>query len=103
VPTLRDILYLITPIYLGTPVRWYSNSKPLTPNSQPMKSEELAKYIEQTDSMGKSWLLVQLRLQKLAEAKPDLSPEEYKLRLQDIYNDTIDIGEWWLGIENESF
>ncbi len=68
-----------------------------------MKSEELAKYIEQTDSMGKSWLLVQLRLQKLAEAKPDLSAEEYKLRLQDIYNDTIDIGEWWLGIENESF
>jgi hypothetical protein len=68
-----------------------------------MNSEKLAKYIEETDGMGKSWLLVQLRLQKLAEAKPDLSPEEYKLRLEDIYQDTMNLGEWWLGIENEVF
>jgi hypothetical protein len=68
-----------------------------------MNSEELAKYIEDTDSMGKSWLLVQLRLQKLAEAKPDLSPAEYKTRLEDIYQDTMNLGEWWLGIEKEVF
>ena len=47
-----------------------------------MNSEELAKHIEQTDSIGKSWLLVQLRLQKLAEAKSDLSPEEYERALE---------------------
>jgi hypothetical protein len=68
-----------------------------------MNSENLAKYIEDTDSMGKSWLLVQLRLQKLAEAKPDLSPEEYKARLEDIYQATMNLGEWWLGIEKEVF
>jgi hypothetical protein len=68
-----------------------------------MNSNELAKYIEDTDSIGKSWLLVQLRLQKLAEAKPDLSPEEYIVRLEDIHRDMMNLGEWWLGVENEVF
>jgi hypothetical protein len=68
-----------------------------------MNSQDLAKYIEDTDSVGKSWLLVQLRLQKLAEAKPDLSPEEYITRLADIHEDMMNIGEWWLGIEPEVF
>jgi hypothetical protein len=68
-----------------------------------MNSEKLAKYIEDTDSIGKSWLLVQLRLQKLAEAKPDLSAEDYKTRLEDIYRDMMNLGEWWVGIENEVF
>ena len=68
-----------------------------------MNSESLAKYIEDTDSMGKSWLLVQLRLKKLAEAKSDLSPEDYLLKLDDIYSDLMNIGEWWLGIEEEVF
>jgi hypothetical protein len=68
-----------------------------------MNSEKLAKYIEDTDSIGKSWLLVQLRLQKLAEAKSDLSPEEYKVRLEDIYQSMMNLGEWWVGIEEEVF
>jgi hypothetical protein len=66
-------------------------------------SQELAKYIEQTDGMGKSWLLVQLRLQKLAEQKPTLSIEEYTLRLADIHQDMMNLGEWWLGMEGEVF
>jgi hypothetical protein len=68
-----------------------------------MNSDELAKYIEQTDGMGKSWLLLQLRLQKLAEAKPDLSTEEYLRRIEDIHADMMNLGEWWLGIEKEVF
>ena len=68
-----------------------------------MNSEKLAKYIEDTDGMGKSWLLVQLRLKKLAEAKPDLSQEEYKARLEDIYQSMMNLGEWWLGMEEEVF
>jgi hypothetical protein len=63
-----------------------------------MNSAELAQYIERTGSTGKSWLLV-----KLAEAKPDLSPEDYNLRLEDIFQDMINLGEWWIGIENEVF
>jgi hypothetical protein len=53
--------------------------------------------------MGKSWLLVQIRLQKLAEAKPDLSTEEYLRRIEDIHADMMNLGEWWVGIENEVF
>jgi hypothetical protein len=68
-----------------------------------MDSQDLAKYIEQTDGMGKSWLLVQLRLQKLAEQKTDLSIEEYTQRLTDIHQDMMNLGEWWLGIEGEVF
>ena len=68
-----------------------------------MNSENLAKYIEDTDSIGKSWLLVQLRLKKLAEAKPHLSPEDYMIKLDDIYRDMMNLGEWWLGLEEEVF
>ena len=68
-----------------------------------MNSEKLAKYIEDTDGMGKSWLLVQLRLKKLAEAKPDLSPEENKASLEDIYQSMMNLGEWWVGMEEEVF
>jgi hypothetical protein len=66
-------------------------------------SQELAKYIEQTDGMGKSWLLVQLRLQKLAEQKHTMSIEEYTQRLADIHQDMMNLGEWWLGMEGEVF
>ncbi len=68
-----------------------------------MNSEELATYIEQTNGLGKSWLLVQLRLQKLAEQKSQLSIEEYTHRLADIHQDMMNLGEWWLGIESEVF
>jgi hypothetical protein len=68
-----------------------------------MNSEELARHIEQTNSIGKPWLLVQLRLQKLAEAKPDLDPAEYMMRLEDIHQDMMNLGEWWVGIETEVF
>ena len=68
-----------------------------------MNSENLAKYIEDTDSIGKSWLLIQLRLKKLAEAKPNLSPEDYIIKLDDIYRDMMNLGEWWLGLEEKVF
>jgi hypothetical protein len=68
-----------------------------------MNSENLAQYIEDTDSIGKSWLLVQLRLKKLAEAKSSLSPEDYIIKLDDIYQDMMNLGEWWLGMEEEVF
>lgn len=68
-----------------------------------MNSTELAQYIERTDGSGKSWLLVQLRLKKLAEAKPDLSPEDYNSRLEDIFQDMMNLGQWWIGREHEVF
>ena len=68
-----------------------------------MNSNDLAQYIEETNGIGKSWLLVQLRLQKLAEAKPNLSQEEYTLGIEDIHRDLMNLGEWWVGIEDEVF
>ncbi|HCF26569.1 MAG TPA: hypothetical protein DEV81_05025 [Cyanobacteria bacterium UBA11049] len=67
-----------------------------------MDSNELAQYIEATDSISKSWLLIQLRLQKLKE-RDTISPEEYAQELADIHEDLMNLGEWWRGIEQEAF
>ncbi|MCU0544946.1 MAG: hypothetical protein MUE44_22700 [Oscillatoriaceae cyanobacterium Prado104] len=68
-----------------------------------MNSEELAKYIEATDGISKPWLLVQLRLKKLQERRSEISTEEYVKELTDIHQDAMNLGEWWLGIEDEVF
>lgn len=73
------------------------------PHLNNMNSEQLATYIEQTDGVGKSWLLVQLRLKKLQEQRSALSSDEYTERLADIHHDLMDLGEWWLGIEADVF
>lgn len=68
-----------------------------------MDSQELAQYLETTDSISKSWLLVQLRLKKLEESRAELSPEVYSQRLADIHQDLMNLGEWWIGKEDEVF
>ena len=68
-----------------------------------MNSEEIAHYIEATDSISKPWLLVQLRLKKLQERRSMLSPDEYTTELADIHKDLMNLGEWWRGIEDKVF
>ncbi|MDY7024035.1 MAG: hypothetical protein SWJ54_22250 [Cyanobacteriota bacterium] len=68
-----------------------------------MNSENLAKYIEATEGISKPWLLVQLRLQKLQERRLQLDSEAYQQELTDIYQDLMNLGEWWVGIEDEVF
>jgi hypothetical protein len=68
-----------------------------------MNSEELAKYIEATDSISKPWLLVQLRIKKLQERRQTISVEEYSQELAGIHKDLMNLGEWWVGIEDEVF
>ena len=68
-----------------------------------MDSKELAQYIEATDGISKPWLLVQLRMKKLQERAGDLSPEEYTTAIADIHKDLMNLGEWWIGIEEEEF
>lgn len=68
-----------------------------------MDSHKLAAYIEATNGISKPWLLIQLRLQKLKERRSQLSPEEYFQQMQDIQQDLLNLGEWWLGIEDEVF
>ncbi|MEG4633246.1 hypothetical protein QUB56_27310 [Microcoleus sp. AR_TQ3_B6] len=68
-----------------------------------MDSNDLAKYIEAKDGISKPWLLVQLRLKKLQERRSEISAEEYMIELTDIHKDLMNLGEWWLGIEDEVF
>lgn len=68
-----------------------------------MDSKELAQYIEETNGISKPWLLVQLRLKKLQERRATLSEDEYLQQLEEIYQDLMNLGEWWRGIENEVF
>jgi hypothetical protein len=68
-----------------------------------MDSDRLARYIEQTDGISKPWLLVQLRLKKLQERQGKISATEYAEQLADIHQDLMNLGEWWVGIEDEVF
>jgi hypothetical protein len=68
-----------------------------------MDSRAIAQYLESTNSASKPWLLVQLRLQKLKENRDNLSPEQYSQALADIHQDLMNLGEWWVGIEDEAF
>lgn len=68
-----------------------------------MNSQDLAKYIENTEGYTKPWLLVQLRLKKLQERRTLLSTAEYVQELADIQQDLSNLGEWWVGIEDEVF
>ncbi|NDJ16229.1 hypothetical protein [Myxacorys almedinensis] len=68
-----------------------------------MNSHDLALYLEQTDSTSKPWLLAQLRLLKLNEQRSSLSTADYEARLADIHQDLMNLGEWWIGIEDEVF
>lgn len=68
-----------------------------------MNSEELAKYIEMTEGISKPWLLIQLRLKKVQENQPNMSPEEYDSKLAELHQDLLNLGEWWLGIEDQVF
>jgi hypothetical protein len=68
-----------------------------------MNSKDIAQYIEATNGISKSWLLVQLRLKKLQERRDEISGEEYVTELEDIHQDLMKLGEWWKGQENEVF
>ncbi|HLP88022.1 MAG TPA: hypothetical protein VK184_05375 [Nostocaceae cyanobacterium] len=68
-----------------------------------MNSTELAQYLEATESFSKPWLLVQLRLKKLQEQRDTMSEDAYAEQLEDIYQDLMNLGEWWQGIEDEVF
>jgi hypothetical protein len=68
-----------------------------------MDSQQLAAYIEATDGISKPWLLVLLRLKKLQERRLELPPEEYLSKMQELHQDLMKLGEWWVGIEDEVF
>ena len=68
-----------------------------------MDSNDLAKYIEAKDGISKPWLLVQLRMKKLQERRSEISADDYMTELTDIHKDLMNLGEWWLGIEDEVF
>ncbi|MDV2999210.1 MAG: hypothetical protein N5P05_000816 [Chroococcopsis gigantea SAG 12.99] len=66
-------------------------------------SYDLGKYISATDGVSKPWLLVQLRIKKLQERRLEISAQEYIQELEDIHKDLMNLGEWWVGREEEVF
>ncbi len=68
-----------------------------------INSEKLARYIEATNGISKPWLLTQLRLEKLQEEREHMPAEDYEAALKDIHADLMNLGEWWIGQEDEVF
>lgn len=68
-----------------------------------MDSNDIARYIEATDSLSKPWLLLQWRLQKLKERQAEMAPEAYLQELAELHQALMDLGMWWVGRENEVF
>jgi hypothetical protein len=68
-----------------------------------MDSQDLAKYIEASDGISKPWLLAQLRIKKLQERRSTMSSEQYEAELAEIHRAVMDMGEWWVGIEDQEF
>jgi hypothetical protein len=68
-----------------------------------MNSTDFGKYLGDSEGYQKPWLLIQLRLCKLAEQKDDLLPQEYMERLDDIHRDMMKLGRWWEGQESQVF
>ncbi|GAB4459545.1 MAG: hypothetical protein OHK0037_05140 [Elainellaceae cyanobacterium] len=68
-----------------------------------MNSEDLARYMAESDRLHQPWLLAQLRLKKLQEQRESLSSEEYLQALADVHHDLMQLGEWWVGREDEVF
>jgi 16S rRNA G527 N7-methylase RsmG len=68
-----------------------------------MNSEDLARYIEHIDGIAKPWLLIQLRLQKLQENRHNIDSALYISQLEELHQALMDLGEWWVGREDEVF
>lgn len=68
-----------------------------------MNSDEIARYIEQTDSLSKPWILIQWRIKKLQEQRPEMDSEAYLKELSELHSSLMALGEWWVGREDEVF
>jgi hypothetical protein len=74
-----------------------------SPKNLDLTSKNLAHYIEATNGISKPWLLVQLRLKKIQDNREHLSPEEYEAAIADLHQSLMNLGEFWVGIEDEVF
>lgn len=68
-----------------------------------MNSDEIARYVEQTDRLSKPWVLIQWRLQKLQERQADMEAEAYCREVAELHHALMALGEWWIGREDEVF
>lgn len=68
-----------------------------------MNSQELARYIEAKDAMSQPWLLLLLQLTKLQEERESLDEATYLAQVAELHAALMDLGEWWVGREDELF
>jgi hypothetical protein len=81
----------------------FGASSGASPNADGPSSADLARYLEQRGELSKPWLLLQLRLAKLKEAKSSMDPTDYLQRVQEAHSDLMRLGEFWKGREAEIF
>jgi len=74
-----------------------------SPKKPNLTSKNLAHYIEATNGISKPWLLLQLRMKKVQDNREHLSPEEYEAAIAELHQDLMNLGEFWVGIEDEVF
>ncbi|KGF72467.1 hypothetical protein DO97_08890 [Neosynechococcus sphagnicola sy1] len=68
-----------------------------------MNSNDLAQYLEATDSVFKPWLLMRFCLQNLKQHPSSFPPEDDPLEMADIHPDLMNLWEGWQGVEDEVF
>lgn len=68
-----------------------------------LDSGNLARYIEEVNGISKPWLLAQLRLKKMQENREHMTATEYEAAIASLQADLMNLGEWWVGIEDEAF
>ena len=68
-----------------------------------MNSQDLARYIEQTNGAAKPWMWLHLRLLKLQERRHELTESEYMREVTELHTALMNLGEWWVGIEDQVF
>lgn len=68
-----------------------------------MDSNDIAQYIEQTNGLSKPWMLIQWRLKKLQEQKSEMDADAYMKALAELHDSLMNLGEWWVGREEDVF
>ncbi|MGJ3252467.1 MAG: hypothetical protein ACFE0J_15275 [Elainellaceae cyanobacterium] len=92
---------------LNVPIASYNAHKTpidfLNRLSNMLNSHSLARYMEESGKEYQPWLLIQLRLQKLRERRASLSTDQYLHELTVLHQDLMNLGEWWVGRDDEVF
>lgn len=84
-------------------IQWVDVGNLGTVGGNRLDSKDLAQYMEASDRVDEPWLWVLLRLKKLEEERAILGEEAYLMEITELHQSLMDLGEWWVGREDEVF